>query len=168
MKFSRIAKLIPRKAIAYNNFAIKISADVSLRFGQARDLRAVQSLIQYPRAASLRLRSFAGRTRHLEECAYTAPTSNPTIFIKQNGRAVRILPFYLVRTMGLPPVTALADEQSPGLFGASHKLLRNFLPISSWIGLNHGKAVYIINAEHCISPKRSFVYHHCERNTTFG
>ena len=25
--------------------------------------------------------------------------------------------------------------------------------------LNHGKAVYIINAKHCISPTRSVVYH---------
>ena len=33
--------------------------------------------------------------------------------------------------MGFPPVAALADKQSTGLFGASHKLHRNFLPSSN-------------------------------------
>jgi hypothetical protein len=30
------------------------------------------------------------------------------------------------------------------------------------------KGVYIINAKHCISSRRSLVYHHCESNTTYG
>ena len=30
------------------------------------------------------------------------------------------------------------------------------------------KGVYIINAKHCISSRRSLVYHHCESNTTCG
>ena len=33
--------------------------------------------------------------------------------------------------MGFPPVAALADKQSTGLFGPLDKLLRNFLPISN-------------------------------------
>ena len=32
---------------------------------------------------------------------------------------------------GFPPVAALADKQSTGLFGPTDKLLRNFLPISN-------------------------------------
>ena len=32
---------------------------------------------------------------------------------------------------GFPPVAALADKQSTGLFGPADKLLRNFLPISN-------------------------------------
>ena len=45
-------------------------------------------------------------------------------------------------TTGLPPVAALADKQSTGLFGASHKLLRNFLPISSPTFLTNQKRTY--------------------------
>ena len=41
------------------------------------------------------------------------------------------LPFSLVRMTGFPPVAALADKQSTGLFGPTDKLLRNFLPISN-------------------------------------
>ena len=33
--------------------------------------------------------------------------------------------------MGFPPVAALADKQSTGLFGPTDKLLCNFLPISN-------------------------------------
>jgi len=52
-------------------------ANVSVRFGHARGLTTVQVVIQHPRAASLLARSFAGRTRRLEEFANTAPTSSP-------------------------------------------------------------------------------------------
>ena len=42
-----------------------------------------------------------------------------------------ILRLFLVRMTGFPPVAALADKQSTGLFGPADKLLRNFLPISN-------------------------------------
>ena len=35
---------------------------------------------------------------------------------------------FLVRTTGLPPVAALADKQSAGLFGPTDKLLAQFSP----------------------------------------
>ena len=41
---------------------------------------------------------------------------------------------------GFPPVAALADKQSTGLFGPSDKLLRNFLPISNPVALPKQKA----------------------------
>ena len=34
---------------------------------------------------------------------YKTPISNPTILIKQNGRAARTLPFHLVRMTGFEP-----------------------------------------------------------------
>ena len=37
----------------------------------------------------------------------------------------------MVQVTGFPPVAALADKQSTGLFGPSDKLLRIFLPISN-------------------------------------
>ena len=39
------------------------------------------------------LRSFAGRTRHLEEPANTAPTSSPPVLINQKGCTVKAHPF---------------------------------------------------------------------------
>ena len=36
-----------------------------------------------------------------------------------------------MQVTGFPPVAALADKQSTGLFGPTDKLLRNFLPISN-------------------------------------
>ena len=38
---------------------------------------------------------------------------------------------FLVQVTGFPPVAALADKQSTGLFGPTDKLLCNFLPISN-------------------------------------
>ena len=41
------------------------------------------------------------------------------------------LQYFLVRMTGFPPVAALADKQSTGLFGPTDKMLRIFLPISN-------------------------------------
>ena len=36
------------------------------------------------------------------------------------------------------------------------------------VAISSTKWMNIINAEHCISSKRSFAYHHCESDTTYG
>ena len=38
------------------------------------------------------------------------------------------LQYFLVQVTGFPPVAALADKQSTGLFGPSDKLLKQFSP----------------------------------------
>ncbi len=58
---------------------------------------------------------------------------NDLYFTAKNkkGTTARAVPLLLVQVTGFPPVAALADKQSTGLFGPSDKLLRIFLPISN-------------------------------------
>ena len=49
------------------------------------------------------------------------------------------------------------------------RIKKIFYPFNRWIWTRiTPKGVYIINAKHCISSRRSLVYHHCESNTTYG
>ena len=60
------------------------------------------------------------------------PTKNGWEKQKKNPKSQSFQGFLgVVRMTGFPPVAALADKQSTGLFGPSDKLLRNFLPISN-------------------------------------
>ena len=69
----------------------------------------------------------AGSDRPPEGHSNTASPSNPTILIKQNGRAIRTLPFHLVRMTGFEPTRLSTLEPDGNVTSVEASILASLL-----------------------------------------